>query len=208
MRHPENRLFLRRLGIIFRNGALFRNPVLVGALGLYPVAAAGFGLRNAAALCILFTLTALPVQLLLCLLGLVLPRWARPAAVLAAAAVFYLPAARAAEGLLPGSVGALGMAAYLTACNSVLYARACRYAPEHILPAAAADALGYSAGFAGVLLLVSAARQLWLKGGPWGGPAGDGAGLPFAGFLLLGFLAALMQGINLRRSKRYAGEGK
>ena len=35
---------------IFLNGLLFRNPVAVGALGLFPVVGAGFSLANAAAL--------------------------------------------------------------------------------------------------------------------------------------------------------------
>lgn len=195
-------LYLREAGAIFRNGAFFRNPVLVGALGLYPVAAAGFGLKNAAALALLFVLTAFPSQLLMCFLGMLLPKWARPAAALLATAAFYLPAAAAAEALMPDAVTGLGMAAGLMACNSVLYSRAEEYAPEHILLAVAADAAGCSVGFAGVICLVAALRQLWLTGG-----SGQGADLPFAGFLLMGFLAAVVQGVNVRRSKRFSGEG-
>ncbi len=207
MERPENRPLLHDLRVVSRSAAFYRNPVLAGALALYPVAAAGVGMRNAAALSVLFVLTALPVQAALCLTGMLFPAWARPAAVLAACAVFWVPAALAAERLVPGSLDALGTAACLTACSSALYVRAAGYAPEHILPAALADAVGYSLGFAGVLFLVSAARQLWLEGGPWGGPAGGGAGLPFAGFLLLGFLAALLRAIRLRRARRAEKEG-
>jgi Na+-translocating ferredoxin:NAD+ oxidoreductase RnfE subunit len=203
----DRRLYFREAGTIFWNGMLFRNPVLAGALGLYPVVAAGCGMRNATALSLLFLIIALPTQLLLCLAGMLLPRWARPAAVLLLSAVFYLPAARAVEWLFPGSLADLGMAAALMACNSIVYARASEYAPEHILLAAAADAAGCSVGFAGVICLVSAMREYWLTGGLWGtGVSGIGEGLdaPFAGFLLLGFLAALMRQVNIQRERRYA----
>ena len=199
----RKRLYLREAGAIFQNGACFRNPVLVGALGLYPVAAAGFGLGNAGALALLFVLTAFPSQLLMCFLGMLLPKWARPAAALLATAAFYLPASAATAALMPGAMTGLGMAAGLMACNSVLYSRAEEYAPEHILLAVAADAAGCSVGFAGVVCLVAALRQLWLAGGL----SGQGPDLPFAGFLLMGFLAAAVQGVNVRRSRRFSGEG-
>ncbi len=206
----DSRLFYREAGAIFRNGALFRNPVLVGALGLYPVVAAGTGLKNAAALSLLFLFLAVPSQILMCLFGILMPRWMRPAAVLFVTAAFYIPAAGATGAILPGSVENLGMAAALMACNSVLYSRAEEYAPEHILLAVAADAAGCSVGFAGVIGLIAALRELWLTGGVWdSGAVGAGGGLdlPFAGFILAGFLAALVQRVNIRRSRRFA-EGR
>lgn len=206
----NKRLYLREAGAIFRNGAFFRNPVLVGALGLYPVAAGGFGLKNAAALALLFVLTAFPSQILMCLLGMLVPKWARPAAALIATAACYLPASAVAQTLMPETVSGLGMTAGLMVCNSVLYSRAEEYAPEHILLAVAADAAGCSIGFAGVICAVAALRGLWMTGGLFGqGPGGAGAGgdLPFAGFVLMGFLAAAVQQANIRRSRRFSGGG-
>lgn len=206
----SKQLYFREAGAIFRNGAFFRNPVLVGALGLYPVAAGGFGLKNAAALALLFVMTAFPSQILMCLLGMLLPKWARPAAALFATAACFLPASAAARALMPETMSGLGMAAGLMVCNSVLYSRAEEYAPEHILLAVASDAAGCSIGFAGVICAVAALRELWMTGGLFGlssAGAGKGADLPFAGFLLMGFLAAAVQGVNLRRSRRFSGEG-
>ncbi|HEX3017252.1 MAG TPA: Rnf-Nqr domain containing protein [Caproicibacter sp.] len=207
----NGRVLIRGAGTIFRNGVLFRNPVLVGALGLYPVAAAGFGLKNAAVLSILFVFIALPSQVLLCLTGMLVPRWARPAAALLVTAAFYIPAARAVDWLMPGYLENLGMAAALMACNSIIYSRTEEYAPEHILLAVSADALGCSLGFAGVICLISAVRELWLTGGVWdSGAVGDGIGtglnLPFAGLILAGLLAALIQWVNIRYADRYAQE--
>ena len=207
----ERLRYFRGTGVIFRSGLLFRNPVLVGALGLYPVVAAGFGLKNAVALSLLFLLIAIPSEIVLCVAGLLVPKWARPAAVLFVTAAFYVPAMLALRRLMPENADALGLAAALTTCNSVLYSRAEEYAPEHILPAVLADAAGCSVGFAAVLCLVASARELWLTGGVWslgtvGGGVGTGMDLPFAGFLLIGLLAALVQRINLRRAGHAARE--
>lgn len=207
----ERLRYFRGTGVIFRSGLLFRNPVAVGALGLYPVVAAGFGLKNAVALSLLFLLIAIPSEIVLCVGGLLVPKWARPAAVLFVTAAFYVPAMLALRRIMPDSADGLGMAAALMTCNSVLYSRAEEYAPEHILPAVLADAAGCSIGFAAVLCLVASVRELWLTGGVWNsGTAGEGVGsgldLPFAGFLLVGLIAALIQRINLRRAERGARE--
>lgn len=209
----NNRLrYFRGTGLIFRSGVLFRNPVAVGALGLFPVVAAATGLKDAAALSLLFLLISVPSELVLCGAGMLVPKWVRPAAVLIVSAVFYVPAVLLLGAVMPGSVERLGMAAALMICNSVLYSRAEEYAPEHIFPAVLADAAGCSVGFAAVVCLVASVRELWLTGGIWGhGTAGQGAGagldLPFAGFLLVGLLAALIQKINLRREENAAREG-
>lgn len=202
---PENRMVLRGSGSIFLNGLLFRNPVLIGALGMYPLAAAAWNLKNAAALSVLFAALALPSGFVLCVCGMLVPRWFRPGLVLLATALFYVPAAYLTDRLLPGSVADLGMAAGLMTCNSVIFSRADEYAPEHVAAAVAADALGCSLGFAGLAYLLAAVRGFWLgNGGPGLSPVGRGADLPFAGFVLLGFLAALVQWINRRRAERAA----
>ena len=195
-------LFLRGAGPIFFNGLLFRNPVLIGALGMYPVAAAAWSPANAAALSLLFFLLSLPSSLSLCLTGMLVPRWFRPGLVLLVSAAFYYPAAILTDLLVPNSISNLGMAAGLMICNSVIFSRADEYAPEHVAAAVAADSLGCSAGFALVAFTAALLREAWLKG--VGIPAARAADLPFAGFLLLGFLAALLQWINRLRAQRGA----
>lgn len=203
----NGKLILRGAGTIFLNGLLFRNPVLIGALGMYPLAAAAVDVKSAAALSVLFFCLALPSGLALCLTGMLLPRWFRPGQVLLVSALFYFPAARLTDLLFPGSVAELGMAAGLMICNSVIFSRAEEYAPEHVITAVLADAVGCSAGFAGAAFLLGALRGFWGKGFPGGavGPVGLSGNLPFAGFLLLGFLAALVQWINRLRADRSAG---
>lgn len=204
----NERLMPRGIGAIFLNGLLFRNPVLIGALGMYPIAAAAWNMKNAAALSFLFLALSLPSSLLLCLTGMLVPRWFRPGLVLLVSAALYVPAGVLADLLVPASISNLGMAAGLMICNAVILSRAEEYAPEHVAPAVAADSLGCSAGFALTAFLVAAFRGAWLGEirfpGGTGFPVGRAADLPFAGFLLLGFLAALIQWVNRRRSRRSA----
>ena len=102
----NRRSLLRETGTIFLNGAFFKNPVLVGALGLYPVVAAGYNMKNAVELSLLFLFLSLPLTLLFCLVGEMMPVWIRPGLVLKASAVLYLPAAWLTEKLIPGAATA------------------------------------------------------------------------------------------------------
>lgn len=193
---------------IFFNGVFYKNPVLIGALGLYPVVAAGYNLRNAVELSLLFLFISLPTALLLCLTGEILPLWVRPGLVLIASAVFYLPGVWLTDKLIPGSIAALGVFASLMICNSMILSRSNDYAPTHIGWAVVADSVGCSVGFSLVICLSAAIRELWMKGGVWHtntgvyGTADTGVSLPFFGFILLGFFAAFVQWVNEKRSRK------
>ncbi len=195
---------------IFLNGLFYKNPVLVGALGLYPVVAAGYNLKNAVELSLLFLFISLPAALLFCLVGEMVPLWIRPGLVLIASAVFYVPGAWLTEKIIPGSIAALSMFASLMICNSMILSRANDYAPTHIGWAVAADSVGCSIGFSLVICLSAAIRELWLKGGLWHantgvyGTADASVSLPFFGFILLGFFAAFVQWVNEKRSQKAA----
>jgi Predicted NADH:ubiquinone oxidoreductase, subunit RnfE len=197
----------RETSKIFLNGYFYRNPVLIAALGLYPVVAAGYNLRNAVELSLLFLLISLPTGLIACLIGQMVPNWARPGLVFAASAVCWLPAAWLTEHMIPGSITALGMFGGLMICNSAILSRANEYAPTHIGWAVAADSLGSSVGFFLVICICAIVRELWLKGSVWGANTGvygtgeSGVSLPFFGFVLVGFLAAFLQWVNGRRGK-------
>ena len=199
---------LREAYIIFKNGVFYRNPVLIGALGLYPVAAAGYSLKNGVALSLMMLVMMFPVCFVTGLLGGRVPLWLRPGVVLLLSAVCYLPAWLLVQEALPDVVSGLGPYAPLMICNSVILSRANDYAPDHISLAVVADSLGCTLGFSAVICLFSmfrevlSAKTLWGYGVPFGGAVGNAASLPFFGFLLLGFFAAWVQNVNNRKKRR------
>ena len=199
---------LREAWTIFKNGVLFRNPVLIGALGLFPVAAAGYSLKNGAALSLMMVVMMLPVCFVTGLLGNHIPSWLRPGFVLLLSAACYLPAWLLVQEVFPEAARDLGAYAPLMICNSVVLSRANDYAPDHISLAVVADSLGCTLGFSAVICLFSMIRELlssktlWGRGVPFGGTLGSAPALPFFGFLLLGFFAAWVQNVNHRKRRR------
>lgn len=195
---------------IFLNGICFKNPVLIGALGIYPVAAAGYSLRNGAALSLMMLIMMVPVCMLSGLAGEAVPNWVRPAAVVTLTAALYLPAQLLVEVLMPGTISALGVCGMLMVANSIILSRANDYAPDHINLAVFADSFGCTIGFSVVVCLISALRELLSKGTLWGKTITSPNALqnvitaPFFAFILLGFLAALVQWLNTKRVKYLA----
>lgn len=207
MKKLQNQSILSESAIIFANGVCFKNPVLIGALGLYPVVAAGYSLRNGVALSIMMLIMMMPVCLISGFAGQKVPNWVRPAAVLLLSAAFYLPAYLLVEKMMPGVSSKLGICGGLMIANSIILSRANDYAPDHISFAVVADSLGCTIGFAIVICLVSALRELLSTGALWGQTityqrvAQAIVAKPFFAFLLLGFLAALVQWINSKRDQ-------
>lgn len=190
---------LKESRTIFLNGFVFRNPVALGALGLFPVVGAGYSLQNAAVLSLMMLVMMLPV----CLVSgwLKMPVWVRPAAVLILSGAMYLPAAALAGRLMPQAVSQLGVYIVLMIGNSIVLSRANDYAPSHLTLAVVLDSLGCTAGFSAVIFLVAALRELWSAlVASTGGTPGSAGAYPLVGFLLLGILAALIQHANNKRA--------
>lgn len=205
---PRRRSTLRETQTIFTNGLFFRNPVLIGALGLYPVVAASYNLRAAVQLSLLLFLIALPVGLISCFLGALVPNWLRPGAVLMLSAVLYLPAAWILNQVFPGSLYTLGIYAGLTICNSMLLSRCNDYAPYHLARAVLADILGCMLGSSIVLCGFACLREFLQRGSVWNShvatyiAADRGTALPFFGFILLGFAAAFTKWADSRWNRK------
>ncbi len=179
----QKRLMKESAGI-FLNGLVFRNPVAIGALGLFPVVGAGYTMQNAAVLSLMMLVMMLPV----CLLSgwVKIPVWIRPAAL--------------AKWLMPQAFSALGIYTVLMIGNSIILSRANDYAPSHITLAVLMDSLGCTAGFSAVIFLVAALRQVWSNVVAETGGIYHAGAYPLVGFLLLGMIAALIQHANAKRA--------
>ena len=201
--------YLREARTIFTNGLLLKNPLLIGALGLYPVIAGAYSLKNALTLSLLILVISLPVGLIMCFFGELVPLWLRPGVALGLNALVYIPAAALAEQIMPGVASSLGMISGLMICNSMVLSRLNDYAPSHIGLAVAADALGCTLGYSLILLAVAAFREFLLTGQVTGGnvTGGKSFALPFFGLICVGFLAAFVQWINEHRIHSAAKRG-
>ena len=198
---------LHALKEVFTNGLLYKNPVLIGAIGLCPVVAAGITLKNGAALSLLLGAMLLPTCLLFSLVGDKVPMGLRPPMILILSAALYIPAGIFTEKILPDTLSALGIYAPLMTANAIIVSRAKHFSARHVYYAALVDGAGCALGFAVVICLGSAVREILWRGTLWDMPLGIGGGISgaqyvFAGFILLGFFSAAAQAAVRRKEKR------
>lgn len=189
------------------------NPVLVTGLILGPVVVCATSLQNAAALSIAFAMIVIPVLLFAAWVGVKLPGAVRTASYVAIAALMLIPSEMLISRISPIIFDSLGIYLPLMAVNSVVVAYSARYTEKHGVGTALMDGVFFSLGFAissGILGLV---RELLGSGTVWGvavsGFKASAFLLPFSGFILLGFMAAAVQGIKSvtkKRGNKFVGE--
>lgn len=198
----SNRTVLRRrfwqTAGIFIDNALTNNIVLIQALGLCPIIAAGTTLKNGVALTVCAAVILLPLSFIIGLLGERLPKWLRPAIYVLIASLLMVGAAYVMEtSVSPELYAKLYLFIPLMAVN-MLYTRSGGMTTVIYPLATIADALGSTVGFGLVICLISALREITISSTLWDVPLGYTVALPevaapFAAFILLGFLSALLQ---------------
>lgn len=206
----------RQLAGIFLDTFLLRNIVLVQAVGLCPILAAGTNLKYGVALTVCTAVVLLPTSLLMSLLRERLPNWLRPPVYTIGASVLLLGVAFLLDTFISHEIyAALYLFLPLMAVNTLVTYRAGGFSVSNRPTAALVDALGSSFGFGLVICVVSALREIAARGTIWDIPLDmtpvlPEASLPFIGFLLLAFMAALLQHFHSRLTRaserREAGE--
>ena len=198
---------LKEAGNIFLDGVIFRNPVVIGALGLYPVVAAGYHIQNGIFLSVMMGMMMLPVCVISHFIGKNIPNWLRPGLMLVLSGLFYIPAKLAAVQMFSENITIILYSALMIS-NSIILSRSNDYAPTHSFIAVIADSLGCTLGFAWILCLFSIFRELLATGSLWEKTFGSAARLqyisqaPFCGLILLGFVCAFIQHLNRKRAIR------
>ena len=162
----------RRLGGIFLDTFFAKNIVLVQAVGLCPIIAIGINLKYGVALTLCTAAVLLPTSLCMSLWGSRLPAWLRPPVYTVGASILLLGAAALVNQYL----------------SHELYAALYLYLP-------------LMAGFGLAICVVSALREMAASGTLWDIPLGFTLQLPeavepFAGFILLGFMAAFLKWVK------------
>ena len=208
MSEKKGKLSLHTVGQLLRNGIVARNPVLVSAMGMCPVVAAGITLKNGVILSLILGALLIPTSVLSSCLYSRLPRWARPPALVLVAALLYCGVAWW-RGRMPYNMpAALGIYAPILIINSVITSRAEKYAMHHAILPALVDGISCAIGFALVVCICSAFRELFAYGTLWGQPVMTdyktvrAIALPCFGFLILGYLAAAVKGVRILRARR------
>lgn len=192
------RRHLWRNAHLFVENAVTNNIVLIQALGLCPIIAAGVSLQNGVALTVCTAVVLIPLSLFIALVGNWLPKWLRPAVYALLASLLLVATAYVLERYISAELFAkLHMFIPLMAVN-MLYMRSVGVSSIINPIGTVVDALGSTVGFGMVICSISALREMAISGTIWGIPLESNVALPevaspFAAFILLGFMAAVLQ---------------
>jgi electron transport complex protein RnfE len=185
----------------FARNVLYYNPVLTWALGICTIVAAATTLQNGWILSQVFTLTMVPVCVLCAAIGRRVPRYLRAAMVPLLSALFYTAAILLLRRQYGDWTTLFRYFLPLIAVNSLILSRGVRYAPRQSVTVALLDSVTCAVGFAVTACTVGLVRGL-LADGLLLGKQIHMAGVPFFGFIMLGFLAAVVRAIRLCYEKR------
>ncbi len=203
---------LRELWDVFFGAFLSQNIVLVQAIGLSPIIAIGVNLKYGVTLAVCTALVLLPASLFMSLLGDRLPPWSRAPLYTVGAAAILLGAAVVIDRFISHELyAALYLFLPLMAVNTLVSYRAGGFSVSHEPAVALTDALASSLGFGLVICLVSALREIASSGTLWDIPLDidlrlPEAALPYAAFIMLGFMAAFLQWLKsllARQAEKY-----
>ena len=183
---------------LFVENAVTNNIVLIQALGLCPIIAAGDTLQKGVALTACTPVVLIPLSFFIALVGNWLPKWLRPAIYVALAAGLLGVTALLTDRYLSTDLYAqLYLYIPLMAVN-LLYTRSVGFSSIVNPVATVVDALGSTVGFGMVICLISLLREVAIYSTVWGNPVNIAITVPaaansFFAYILLGFMAALLQ---------------
>lgn len=195
MAEPKNSL---KKGML--SSALIKNPVLFEAVGLSPVLAMTTSLKSAIMLITASCVELIFIELFACLALKKVKRWLRMPIYALLGVLLNLPVFAFFNYIAPNESLYVGIFLPLIAVNSLIALHCERYAVKHSLKSTFIDAVFASVGYALVILLVSVVREIIGNGTIYSVDLHfpvklSGMLLPFGGFLVLGFLAAIIKAI-------------
>jgi len=204
----------RSVKTTFLNGILFKNPICMQALGIFPVITAGTTMKMGVVLSAINAVLLFCTSLLSALLFHNLPGWLRQVCYMITGAALLIPIGFIVSAGAPNTASAIALFIPLMAVNSILFKRAESLSVQQSVFAAVTDSLANGLGYGLVLTGVSAVREIlgsttiWGISLPWDRRA-EGILLPFGGLIVLGFLAASFQWITtkIKQKQNRMGEG-
>lgn len=183
---------------LFVENAVTNNIVLIQAMGLCPIIAAGTSLRSGVALTVCTAAVLIPLSLFIAFFANKMPKWLRPAMCIALASLLLIGAAFLMETYVSSELYAKLYLFIPLLAVDMLHNRSISMSSVVTPGAIVVDALGSTVGFGIVICLISALREMAINGTLWEKPIGmtmtlPEAAVPFTAFILLGFMAALLQ---------------
>ncbi len=187
-----------------RDSAVVKNPVLFEAIGLAPVVAMAVSLKSAIILAVVSCAELLVIELFACLALKKLKSYFRVAVYAVLGVFINIPIFMFFERFTPNEAQNVGIFLPLLAVNSLVALHCERFAVKNPFRKTVVDAVSASAGYALVALLVGTVREIIGSGTIYSVSLHlpvqlQGFLFPFGGLLLLGFLAAGIKALILRR---------
>lgn len=190
---------VKRLAGVFLDTAVQKNIVLVQAVGICPIIAAGVTLQNGVVLTVCVALVLCLCGACMSLLGDKFPPFVRPIVYTLLASATLVGAAFVLDRFISHELYTkLYLFIPLLAVNTLLTTRSGGFAVTNRVPAAMIDAVGASIGFGAVICIVAVLREITATNTVWGKTlpiplAMPEVSYPFAAYILLGFMAAGLQ---------------
>lgn len=205
----ENKKF--SFGDALFNSTFIHNPVLVQAAGLCAIVAVATTLKTAVLLAVTFIPVIIVNQVFACLALKRVPRWIRVAVYLLIGTAISAAIGYGIERFMPEvSLGA-GIYLFLTAANSIIALHCEKLAVKTDLRHAFYDAVATAIGYAAVIILVGAVREIVGSATIWGKSVKmiityPAILMPFGGFLVLAFLAAVLKAVINKHFPEHSSE--
>ena len=182
-----------------------KNPVLVIGLVIGQLAAGDISLQNAAALSVTFFFITVPVMLFASTLGKKIPSGINFVCYALLSAAMLVPAYFVSGSFSATIFDSAGIYPALLAVSTVPIIYSSKIAEKQTPAKAILNGVCIAAGFAFTAVILGAAREFLGKGSLWNFKFSEAyypaAKLPFWGFILLGFMAAILNWVKELASK-------
>ena len=211
-----------KIGNMFKEGLLTKNPVLVQLLGMCSTLAITTSLFNGIGMGISVTVILICSNVLISALRKVIPSQIRIAAYIVIIAGFVTVVDLLLQAFLPELSESLGVFIPLIVVNCIILGRAEAFASKNGVLASALDGLFQGIGYTAALIVMCVVRELLGSGTFGGGILNGGEGIrvlpegtpamlmiqPVGGFLALGFIIAGAQWLVKKLEKKKEGTKK
>ena len=204
-----------KIGTMFKEGLLTRNPVLVQLLGMCSTLAISTSLFNGLGMGVSVTLILICSNVMISLLRRLIPPQVRIAAYVVIIAGFVTMVDLLLQAFIPALSESLGVFIPLIVVNCIVLGRAEAFASKNGVGASALDGLFQGIGYTMALVIVCVIREFLGAGTFGGGILNGGEGIrilpegvpamlmvmPVGGFLTLGCVIAAAQWLMKRMKK-------